>query len=203
MTMPEALNAATGLDALTHGIEAFVSLAHNPLADLHALHAVSLVCGNLRTTITSPREETARSNMAQASLNAGLAFTNAILGATHAMSHQVGGLLDAPHGVVNGVLLPHVIRYNAQDSPDRFVELARSAGLQVDGMPATEAAELLAAHVRQLADDVGVPRGLRDLGVDETAIGLLALTTLDDACLSTNPRSASVADVEKLFRAAL
>jgi len=203
MTMPEALNAATGLDALTHGIEAFVSLAHNPLADLHALHAVSLVCGNLRTTITSPREETARSNMAQASLNAGLAFTNAILGATHAMSHQVGGLLDAPHGVVNGVLLPHVIRYNAQDSPDRFVELARSAGLQVDAMPAAEAAELLAAHVRQLADDVGVPRGLRDLGVDETTIGLLALTTLDDACLSTNPRSASVADVEKLFRAAL
>ena len=73
--------------------------------------------------------------MAQASLNAGLAFTNAILGATHAMSHQVGGLLDAPHGVVNGVLLPHVIRYNAQESPERFVDLARSAGLPVDGLP--------------------------------------------------------------------
>ena len=203
MTMPEWLNAATGLDALTHGIEAFVSLAHNPLADIHALNAVGLVCTNLRTTITSPREETARSKMAQASLNAGLAFTNAILGATHAMSHQVGGLLDAPHGVVNGVLLPHVIRYNAQESPERFVELARSAGLKVDGLPAIEAAEMLAEHVRDLADDVGVPRGLRELGVDESAIPRLALTTLDDACLSTNPRSASSADVEKLFRAAL
>jgi alcohol dehydrogenase class IV len=203
MTMPEWLNAATGLDALTHGVEAFVSLAHNPLADLHALHAVGLVCGNLRTTITAPREPGARSRMAQASLNAGLAFTNAILGATHAMSHQVGGLLDAPHGVVNGVLLPHVIRYNAQGSPDRFVELARAAGLPVDGVPAPEAAEMLAVHVRELADDVGVPRGLRELGVDETAVPRLALTTLEDACLSTNPRLASAADVETLFRAAL
>lgn len=203
MTMPEWLNAATGLDALTHGIESFVSLAHNPLADIHALHAVDLVCHNLRTTITRPLEEQARSKMAQASLNAGLAFSNAILGATHAMSHQVGGLLDAPHGVVNGVLLPHVIRYNARATPDRFVELARAAGL-VDGqIPGVDAAELLAEHVRQLADDVGVPRGLRDLGVDESVLARLALTTLDDACLSTNPRTVTFADVEQLFRAAL
>jgi 1,3-propanediol dehydrogenase len=201
--MPEWLNAATGLDALTHGIESFVSLAHNPLADIHALNAVGLVFSNLRTTILRPREEAARSKMAQASLNAGLAFTNAILGATHAMSHQVGGLLDAPHGVVNGVLLPHVIRYNAQESPERFVELARSAGLPVEGVPASEAAEMLAVHVRELADDVGVPRGLRELGVDESAIPRLALNTLDDACLTTNPRSASSGDVEKLFLAAL
>ena len=203
MTMPECLNAATGLDALTHGVESFVSLAHNPLADIHALNAVGLVCGNLRTTILRPRDEAARSKMAQASLNAGLAFTNAILGATHAMSHQVGGLLDAPHGVVNGVLLPHVIRYNAQESPERFVELARAAGLQVEGVPATEAAEMLAVHVRELADDVGVPRGLRELGVDESTIPRLALNTLDDACLTTNPRPASSGDVEQLFLAAL
>ncbi len=203
MTMPEWLNAATGLDALTHGIESFVSLAHNPLADIHALNAVGLVCGHLRTTITRPRDEAARSKMAQASLNAGLAFTNAILGATHAMSHQVGGLLDAPHGVVNGVLLPHVIRYNAAraqsaswSSPGR--RACRSTESRRD-----VAAEMLAVHVRELADDVGVPRGLRELGVDESAIARLALTTLDDACLTTNPRSASYDDVETLFRAAL
>lgn len=203
VTMPEELNAATGLDALTHGVESFVSLAHNPLADIHALNAVGLVCGNLRTTIRSPREQEARSQMAQASLNAGLAFTNAILGATHAMSHQVGGLLDAPHGVVNGVLLPHVIRYNAESTPDRFIDLARSAGIYVPGMPGDEAAEILADHVRKLADDVGVPRGLRDLGVDESVLPRLARTTLEDACLATNPRSATSADVERLFRAAL
>ncbi|MFP5336171.1 MAG: iron-containing alcohol dehydrogenase [Actinomycetes bacterium] len=203
MTMPEWLNAATGLDALTHGVESFVSLAHNPLADIHALKAVGLVCGHLRSTMTHPRDEDARGKMAQASLNAGLAFTNAILGATHAMSHQVGGLLDAPHGVVNGVLLPHVIRYNGQATPDRFVDLARSAGLQVDGIPGVEAAELLAEHVRRLADDVGVPKGLRQLGVDERDIPRLALSTLDDACLTTNTRSVSSVDVERLFRAAL
>jgi alcohol dehydrogenase class IV len=203
MTMPEALNAATGLDALTHGIESYVSLAHNPLADIHAINAVGLVCGHLRNTITRPRENLYRAKMAQASLEAGLAFSNAILGATHAMSHQVGGLLDAPHGVVNGVLLPHVIRYNARATPERFVELARSAGLAVDGVPGEEAAELLAEHVRRLGDDVGVPKGLRELGVSEEDVPRLASTTLDDACLSTNPRSASQLEVETLFRAAL
>ena len=203
MTMPEWLNAATGLDALTHGIEAFVSLAHNPLADIHALNAVGLVCTNLRTTITTPREETARSKMAQASLNAGLAFTNAILGATHAMSHQVGGLLDAPHGVVNGVLLPHVIRYNAQESPERFVELARSAGLKVDGLPGDRGGrDARRARPRARRRRRGARAGCAS-SASTRAPYRLALTTLDDACLSTNPRSATSADVEKLFRAAL
>lgn len=203
VTMPEGLNAATGLDALTHGIEAFVSLAHNPLADTHALDAVSLVCGHLRTTMTAPADALARRKMAQASLQAGLAFSNAILGATHAMSHQVGGLLDAPHGVVNGVLLPHVIRYNARATPDRFVGLARAAGLDVDRVPGDVAAEMLADHVRRLADDVGVPRGLRELGVTDADVPGLARTTLDDACLSTNPRTATEDDVTQLFRDAL
>lgn len=202
-TMPEWLNAATGLDALTHGIESYVSLAHNPLADGHALSAVGLVVHHLRRTLSHPLEIDARSKMAQASLQAGLAFTNAILGATHAMSHQVGGLLDAPHGVVNGVLLPHVIRFNARATPDRFVGLARSAGLAVDGMPGEEAAELLADHVRRLADEVGVPRGLRELGVTEADIEILAGTTLEDACITTNPRSVSRADVRGLFLEAL
>lgn len=203
VTMPDLLNAATGLDALTHGIEAFVSLAHNPLADTHALNAVGLVCGNLRSTISEPLETEHRRKMAQASLQAGLAFSNAILGATHAMSHQVGGLLDAPHGVVNGVLLPHVIRYNARATPDRFIALAAAAGLDVAGMPGEHAAELLADHVRLLADDVGVPRGLRALGVTEADVPRLADTTLDDACLTTNPRAATLRDVEKLFLEAL
>lgn len=202
-TMPDALNAATGLDALTHGIESFVSLAHNPLADLHALNAVGLVCGHLRHTISEPQADLHRAKMAQASLEAGLAFSNAILGATHAMSHQVGGLLDAPHGVVNGVLLPHVVRYNARATPERFVALASAAGLRVEGMPGEEAAEVLAEHIRGLADQVGVPRGLRELGVTERDIDTLAGTTLDDACLSTNPRRADRADIETLFRAAL
>ncbi|MTD15493.1 iron-containing alcohol dehydrogenase [Nakamurella sp. YIM 132087] len=202
-TMPEWLSATTGLDALTHGIEAFVSLAHNPLADSHALNAVRLVSHHLPQTIRDPRNLEARRPMAQASLEAGLAFTNAILGATHAMSHQVGGLLDAPHGLINGILLPHVIRYNAQSTPERFVDLARAVGLPVDGVPGDEVADMLSAYVRRLADEVGVPRGLRALGVGEDDIARLALSTLDDACLTTNPRTADLADIERMLRDAL
>ncbi len=203
VTMPEWLNAATGLDALTHGIEAFVSRAHNALADVHALNAVELVNRHLVTTMTSPSDHEARTGMAEAALAAGLAFTNAILGATHAMSHQVGGLLDAPHGVINGILLPHVIRYNAATSPDRFVALARSAGIPVDGVPADEVAEALAVQVRALADEVGVPRSLRSLGITEEHLGILSQNSLEDACLTTNPRPTDAEDIESIFRAAL
>jgi len=202
-TMPETLNAATGLDALTHGIEAFVSLANNPLADAHALSAVRLVGSHLAGTMTDPGDLVGRKKMAQASLEAGLAFSNAILGATHAMSHQVGGLLDAPHGVVNGVLLSHVIRFNAESAPERFHEIAVAVGLPVADVPADEVVEMLAAYVRALGDQVGVPRGLRDLGVTESDIPALAKSTLLDTCLSTNPRPADVHDIERVFRAAL
>jgi alcohol dehydrogenase class IV len=206
-TMPDWLNAATGLDALTHGIEAFVSRAHNPLTDHHALQAISLVGAHLERTMDHPLEEESRTFMAQAALEAGMAFTNAILGAAHAMSHQVGGLLDLPHGVINGVLLPHVIRYNAEGDPGRFVPIAQALGLPgptPDSLSgAGEAAEWAAAEVRRLADELGVPRGLAEIGVTEADVPLLAVMTMADACLSTNPREADVADIETLFRAAL
>ena len=202
-TMPADLAAATGLDALTHGIEAYVSRAAGPLTDVHALHAIELICRWLRRTLTHPHDIDARIGMAQASLEAGLAFTNAILGATHAMSHQVGGLLDLPHGVVNGVLLPHVIRFNASSAPDRFVPVARAMGIDVAGLPAQAAAELAADAVGRLAADLGCPRGLAQLGVTDADVETLSVTTLGDACLSTNPRDASQADVAALFRAAL
>ena len=203
VTMPEDLNAATGLDALTHGIEAYVSRAASPLTDVHALTAIRLVSGNLRRTIDVPLDTGARAGMAQASLEAGLAFTNAILGATHAMSHQVGGALDLPHGVVNGVLLPHVMRFNAGAHPEPFVPIAQALGLAVETMSAEDAAHAAADRVRELANSVGVPKGLGDLGVTEEDIAQLSINTLGDACLTTNPRDASVDDVTAIFRAAL
>ncbi|MDN5858510.1 MAG: iron-containing alcohol dehydrogenase [Pseudonocardia sp.] len=203
-TMPDDLNAATGLDALTHGIESFVSLANNPLTDTHALQAISLVVGNLAHTMVKPDDAGARQCMAQAALEAGLAFSNAILGATHAMSHQVGGLLDLPHGVVNGVLLPHVIRFNGVAEPRRFRTVAQAMGIALQpGAPAEDASELVADSVRRLADEVGVPKGLAELGVSEADVPRLAELTLGDACLTTNPRPATAADIEALFRAAL
>ncbi len=119
------------------------------------------------------------------------------------MSHQVGGLLDLPHGVINGILLPHVISYNAQAIPERFRDLALAVGLPVAGAPADEVADMLSDYVRRLGDEVGVPRGLRDIGVSDADIPRLALSTLEDACLTTNPRSADAADIEGLFRAAM
>ncbi len=202
-TMPEELNAATGLDALTHGIEAYVSKAANALTDVHALTAIRLVDANLLNTIDFPNEPTSRSGMAQASLEAGLAFTNAILGATHAMSRQVGGALDLPHGVLNGVLLPHVIRFNACTDAERYVPIAQALGVRVEHMYAEEAAHAAADRVRDLADSVGVPKGLADLGVTEEDIPFLSRNTLGDACLLTNPRDPSVDDVSDIFRAAL
>lgn len=203
VTMPEWLNAATGLDALTHGIESFVSRAHNPLADVHALRAIGLVDQHLSKSIGDPTDDSARTGMAQASLSAGLAFSNAILGATHAMSHQVGGLLDAPHGVINGILLPHVIRYNAKSSPERFIEIARIFGLSTQGEPGEAVAERLAERIRRLADDVGVPRSLRALGLNESHIEVLSRNSLEDACLTTNPRHSEAADIARIFREAL
>jgi len=202
-TMPQELAAATGLDALTHAIESYVSLAHNPLADVHALSAARLVATSLRRTVECPRDTDAGLLMAQASLEAGLAFSNAILGATHAMSHQVGGLLDLPHGVVNGVLLPHVIRFNAEAVPERFATLARAMGLGVEGVPNDVASQMLAEHVGELAAAIGAPRRLRDLGVRPDNIDLMSTMALRDACLRTNPRPTSHADIATLFRAAL
>ncbi|GAA4145267.1 iron-containing alcohol dehydrogenase [Actinomadura keratinilytica] len=202
-TMPEWLNAATGLDALTHGIESFVSRAHSPLTDRRALDAVRLVARHLDRTMDRPEEAGSRMAMAQGALEAGMAFTSAILGATHAMSHQVGGLLDAPHGVINGVLLPHVIRFNARVDPGRYVPLAAAAGVDVGRCSPEDAAYLLADKVERLADAVGVPSGLRAVGLTEEAIPRLAATTLKDACMATNPRQATQADVERLFREAL
>ena len=202
-TMPEWLNAATGLDALTHGIEAFVSLGHNQLTDHHALRAVQMVTDNLLDTIQRPTAMAPRVLMAQAALEAGLAFTNAILGAAHAMSHQVGGLLDLPHGVINGVLLPHVIRFNAEADPEPYAVIASCLGVSAPGAPAAEAALALAERIEQLSSEVGVPRGLAELGVRDEDLPRLATTALQDACMSTNPRPADQAQMHALFRAAM
>ncbi|WP_068268952.1 iron-containing alcohol dehydrogenase [Aldersonia kunmingensis] len=202
-TMPEWLNAATGLDALTHGIEAFVSLGHNRLTDHHALRAVAMVTENLPATMVRPGDMPARVEMAQASLEAGLAFTNAILGAAHAMSHQVGGMLDLPHGVINGVLLPHVIRFNAEADPAPFATIAECLGLPEHRDTPAVAALAVADRVERLAREVGVPKGLAELGVTEDDLPRLAAQTLQDACLSTNPRTADHAQIHALFRAAL
>ena len=204
VTMPDWLAATTGLDALTHGVEAYVSRAASFLTDEHALSAVALVGRHLARSVHDPDDTGARLGMARASLSAGLAFTNAILGAAHAISHQIGGMLDLPHGMLNAVLLPHVVRFNAEHDPRRFRDLAAALGVRDAALlPGDEVGEALAQRIGELAGSIGAPRRLREMGVVEADLAAFARQTLCDACLTTNPRDVSEADVTAILRAAL
>lgn len=204
VTMPDWLAATTGLDALTHGVEAYVSRAASFLTDEHALSAVALVGTHLARSVYDPLDTGARLGMARASLSAGLAFTNAILGAAHAISHQIGGALDLPHGMLNAVLLPHVVRFNAEADPTRFRRLAEALGVAGAGLMADdEVGEALAASISELAGAIGAPRRLADIGVTPADLPAFARQTLADACLTTNPREVSEADVVAILQAAL
>ena len=203
VTMPDWLAATTGLDALTHGVEAYVSRAASFLTDEHALSAVALVGTHLARSVHDPQDHGARLGMARASLSAGLAFTNAILGAAHAISHQIGGVLDLPHGMLNAVLLPHVVRFNAVAAPDRFRRLAGALGVpDAAGLADDEVGDALAGQIAALAGAIGAPSRLADIGVRLEHLPAFARQTLDDACLTTNPRAVSEADVTAILQAA-
>lgn len=204
VTMPDWLSATTGLDALTHGVEAYVSQAASFLTDEHALAAVALVGRHLQRSVHDPLDPEARTAMARASLSAGLAFTNAILGAAHAISHQIGGALDLPHGMLNAILLPHVVRCNAATDPGRFRPLAEALGVpEASGLPQDEVGDALASCISELATSIGAPRTLHEIGVVPSDLPAFARQTLCDACLTTNPRPVTEDDIAGILRAAL
>ncbi len=196
------LAATTGVDALAHAIEAFVSLAATPLTDLHALNAIQLVFSNLRQAVADRHNPRLNSNMALASLNAGIAFSNAILGANHAMTHQVDGLMDTHHGEANAILLPHVMQFNLPECRPRFQRIARAMG--ETGPNDTEpSAEQAIEAVIKLVGDIGLKQSLRDLGLAEGQLQRLTDNVMRDACIATNPRPATPEDIAELFRKAL
>jgi alcohol dehydrogenase class IV len=197
------LAAATGVDALTHGIESYVSLAATPLTDIHALKAIQLISQNLRIAVADRANIEANTNMAMASLTAGLAFSNAILGAAHAMTHQVDGLLDQHHGETNASILPHVMRYNLSACPERFRDIAVAMGVEIAGLDVMEAAERSIDAVNALIYDIGLAEGLAQRGIREEDIPLLSENATKDACLVTNPRSATKQEIEQIFRNAM
>jgi 1,3-propanediol dehydrogenase len=202
-TMDAKLAAATGLDAFTHGVESYVSLAATPLTDIHALKAIQLASRNLRQAVAVRQDMEANTNMAMASLTAGLAFSNAILGATHAMTHQVDGLIDQHHGETNASILPFVMEFNLSACPERFRDIAEAMGENVAGLSPMEAAEQAVVAVRQLISDIGLAKGLGDIGLSEEFIPLLSENAMKDACLVTNPRQASREDIADIFRRCL
>jgi len=201
--MPKGLTAATGRDALTHAIEAYVSSAANPITDACALKAVTMIAESLRDAVADGSNMQARENMAYAQFLAGMAFNNASLGYVHAMAHQLGGFYDLPHGVCNAVLLPHVQEFNASVCASRLKDIAAAMGLDVSYLNDQQGAAACIAAIRLLAQDVGIPAGLRDLQVKEQDLDTLATNALKDACGFTNPIQATHAQIVAIFRAAM
>jgi alcohol dehydrogenase len=201
--MPATLTAATGMDALTHAIEAYVSTAATPITDAVSLKAIELIKDNLVTAVEDGENIHAREQMAYAQFMAGMAFNNASLGYVHAMAHQLGGFYDLPHGVCNAVLLPHVQRYNASVCPARLKEVAVSLGVDVTGMSVEQGANAAISAIETLSLHVGIPVGLALLGVNKDDIPLLAENALKDVCGLTNPKQASHDDICQIYLSAM
>jgi len=202
LAKPAGLTAATGMDALTHAVEAYVSIAATPITDACALKAVSLISTHLRQAVAHGDDLAAREAMAYAQFLAGMAFNNASLGYVHAMAHQLGGFYDLPHGVCNAVLLPHVEAFNVHTSAGRLKDVAAAMGVDVAGMSDADGAQAALTAIRTLSADIGIPTGLAQLGLKDADIPVLAANALKDACGLTNPRRADQMDIEAIFRAA-
>ena len=196
--MPAALTAATGMDALTHAVESYVSTAATPLTDACAVKAIELIARYLPTAVSEPKNQEAREKMAYAQFLAGMAFNNASLGYVHAMAHQLGGFYDLPHGVCNALLLPHVEAFNMGAASGKLNEVG--AILQANN-PQLAGLDPVAA-IKKLADIVGIPKSLEELGVKREDFDVLAENALKDVCGLTNPVQASHAEIVGIFAAA-
>ncbi len=203
LAKPASLTAATGMDALTHAIEAYVSIAATPITDAVAIKAMELIQAHLRTAVEDGQNLEAREQMAYAQFMAGMAFNNASLGYVHAMAHQLGGFYDLPHGVCNAILLPHVQSYNAKVCPERLKDVATAMGVNVEGMTNEEGAQAALDAIKVLSQDVGIPSGLTELNAKEEDFDTLAENALKDACGFTNPKQATHEEIVSIFKAAM
>lgn len=199
---PAGLTAATGMDALTHAVEAYVSKDANPVTDAAAIQAIKLIAQNLRQAVALGDNLVARENMAYASLLAGMAFNNANLGYVHAIAHQLGGLYDMPHGVANAMLLPHVERYNLISNPQKFADIAEFMGENIAGLSVMEAAEKAIDAMFRLSNDIGIPASLKEMGVKEEDFEYMAEMALKDGNAFSNPRKGNEKDIVSILKAA-
>lgn len=201
-TVPHDITAYTAIDVLSHAIESYVSLAASFLTDTHALTAIRGACEHVLPALDRPGDLRPREGLARASLQAGLAFSNALLGATHAISHQLGGLTDLPHGLLNAILLPHVMEFNAAVAAGRLADVAGAMGLRTGLMTPHEAADAAIQTVRAFAGKAGLPTTLREIGVECSQLDRVARGALHDAYIVTNPRPVGEADVRAICQAA-
>lgn len=197
---PAALTAATGMDALTHAIEALVTPGAYPVTDATALAAVELIFANMARTVKNGHDIEAREQMVYAIFLGGLAFNNAGLGYVHAMAHQLGGVYDLPHGVCNAMLLPFVEEENAKYVPEKFRSIAKAIGLNVENQTDKQCADFVIESIKALSKEVGIPAKLSELGVEEVDLDLLAENSMKDACAPGNPFIPTKEEVITLFK---
>lgn len=202
-SMPKGLTAATGMDALTHAIESYITPGAWTMSDMFEVKAMELIAEHLKNAVDNGSDEKARSGMAEAQYIAGMGFSNVGLGIVHSMAHPLGAFYDTPHGVANALLLPYVMEYNAE-SPSRakYLGIARALGVDTAGMSVDEGVRAAVDAVRKLSLSVGIPQHLREIGVREEDIPALAVAAFNDVCTGGNPRPTSVEDITELYKTA-
>lgn len=197
-TMPKGLTAATGMDALTHAIEGYITKGAWELSDMFHLKAIEIIAANLRGAVENTAE--GRKQMALGQYIAGMGFSNVGLGLVHSMAHPLGAVYDTPHGVANAIILPTVMEYNALATGEKYRDIAKAMGVEgVDAMSLEDARKAAVAAVKQLGADVGIPADLKEIVKDED-VDFLAQSAYDDACRPGNPRDTSVEEIKALYR---
>ena len=200
-SMPKGLTAATGMDALTHAIEGYITKGAWAMSDMFHLKAIEIIAGSLRGAVANTPE--GREGMALGQYIAGMGFSNVGLGIVHSMAHPLGALYDTPHGVANAILLPTVMEYNAEATGEKYRDIARAMGVEgVDKMTLDEARKAAVDAVRKLSEDVGIPKTLRGI-VKEEDLDFLAQSAMDDACRPGNPKDPTKEDIVALYRSLL
>lgn len=201
-TMPKGLTAATGMDALTHAIEGYITKGAWELSDMFEIKAIELIAKNLRNATANGKDMVARENMALAQYVAGMAFSNVGLGCVHSMAHPLGARFDIPHGVANALLLPIVMEYNMPAAEAKYCAIAKAMGVDITGMSVKDGAKAAVDAVKQLSLDLNIPQTLRDINIPKEALVQLSKDAFADVCTGGNPREITEADILELYKIA-
>ncbi len=202
-SMPKGLTAATGMDALTHAIESYITPGAWAMSDMFEWNAIQMIAQNLKNAVDDGQNAAAREAMALAQYVAGMGFSNVGLGIVHSMAHPLGAYYDTPHGVANALLLPYVMEYNAESpAAPKYIQIAKAMGVNTYEMSEAEGVKAAIDAVKALSLSINIPQKLHEIGVKEEDIPALAVAAFNDVCTGGNPRPTSVADIEALYRKA-
>jgi lactaldehyde reductase len=202
-SMPPALTAAVGMDALTHAIEGYTTLGANRLTDALCWNSIKWTAQSLEKAVKNGKDLDAREGMAYASYVAGMGFSNCGLGIVHSMAHPLGAHFDTPHGVANALLLPYVMEYNKDAAVKKYADIARAFGIDTSAMGDDDAAQAAIDAVKKLSKAINIPQKLSEIGIKESDLAVLAKDAFNDPCAPGNPKKASVEDILQIYKKAL